>query len=144
MLTRKQERNIESYLTTYQETISMAESKAVHKGVEEFSIKSYAYDKAIVQGGQTPSEVEEYVVKKILSMEQADNELIAMLQQIEIVTIALKSLTPEEYDIVKLKYFKDLGNEDIAAKFGYTERTVTNRRKNILEKLYNSGMALLL
>ena len=56
-------------------------------------------------------------------------------EQVEVVLVALKALTPEQFEVVVMRFYMDLTAKQTAIVAGVTERAVLARQARALDRL---------
>lgn len=98
-------------------------------------VKGINYDKPIATGSQDP------LLKRIRFIEKSDNiERLKIALKVEvahkdIIDDMLKKLSPEDYELIKLKYIEDLTYEAVADLKHYDKGTMFRKIKSIIERM---------
>jgi len=98
-------------------------------------VKGINYDKPIATGSQDP------LLKRIRFIEKSDNiERLKIALKVEvahkdIIDDMLKKLSPEDYELIKLKYIEDLTYEAVADLKHYDKGTMFRKIKSIIESM---------
>lgn len=104
--------------------------------VQESWIESLAYSKGInptpeiqrLPGIGTP------VQEKICELKEKNRYLQLLKHKAETIEAALKTLTQEERDLVRLKYFRQLSMGEVMVELNMSERQYYKVRRRVVEK----------
>lgn len=129
---------VESMLYNYK--AMQVEIKNINLELEELKYeyegcKAVTYEEKSSPTYKFNSNVENEVVKKDCGPDKLENRKHKLKVQLEKIDNALEILDDREHEIVTLRYFNKVSNQDIARKLNLTEQWVCDRKSNIVKRL---------
>ncbi len=134
-MTDDEKEKIEKLLRNYRSLQSEIEIE-LNREYPEYSLDSVSFVKTRGENNSVVSKVEDFVVDK----HSLSEGIRKKVQIVQIIKAAFNSLTNKRRKIVRNIYFENEGLKMLAAKSGWSEKTIRRRRDKSLNKLKNVGI----